>query len=406
MKIKSGYDERQAPSDEFIRSIRDCFTVEAEVDRVLTRKMELRSGGVFQTPTLDEMEVSLKALIGSQLTQQFEIRNCRWLGGGAAKIQMALDLDWHGISDNEPRHTTSMVVRMAPAESTLETSRRREYQLLQAVHNLLPTPTCYWIDDAAEFFPYPAMVYGFIKGVAKPTSSQHEQVTGIGNDFSAEWRETLGPQMAKDLATLHAADVESMDLSYFEKPDIGSNRGILKQIDWWLRVWQEDREEEEALIGVAAAWLKANAPVLDKVSIVHGDFRSGNFLFSEETREITAWLDWEICVLGDRHQDLAWASAREFGTFAEDGSTFLASGLITPEKLFDQYSRHSGLNVDPERLEYFRIYNLWFSVIICLATSHRSAKGGKSHQDTVLTWLSGFGYLLLGQLRLALTEKL
>lgn len=406
MKTSDAVDQRQYPSDAFIASVRQRYSVEPEIDRVLTRKMQARRDGEFLMPSLGDMEQGLHALLSANLNQVFVVNNCRWLSGGAAKVQMAFDLVWRGHRGDEPEHTTAMVVRMAPAESTLETSRRREYQLLQAVHQLLPTPTCYWIDDEAAFFPYPAMVYGFIEGVTKPTDSQHAQVTGIGNEFSAEWRKTLGPQMARDLATLHAADVDQMDLSYFETPDVGSNQGIVKQVEWWLRVWQEDHEEEEPLIGIAGAWLKANAPTLDKVSIVHGDFRSGNFLFSEQTREITAWLDWEICVLGDRHQDLAWASTPEFGTLAEDGKTFLASGLITPDELFAQYSQHAGLLVDPQRLEYFRIYNLWFSVIICIATSHRSAKGKKSHQDVVLAWLSGFGYLLLEQLRRALAEKI
>jgi aminoglycoside phosphotransferase (APT) family kinase protein len=31
-------------------------------------------------------------------------------------------------------------------------------------------------------------------------------------------------------------------------------------------------------------------------------------LYSEKTQKITAWLDWELAVLGDRHQDLAWGA--------------------------------------------------------------------------------------------------
>src|SRR3546814_15526068 len=79
--------------------------------------------------------------------------------------------------------------------------------------------------------------------------------------------------------------------------------------DWSSDVCSSDlRPEELPLVDVAARWLNANAPPLDHVSLVHGDFRAGNFLFDEESRRITAWLDWELAVLGDRHQDLTWTT--------------------------------------------------------------------------------------------------
>ncbi|MGD9663114.1 MAG: phosphotransferase family protein [Porticoccaceae bacterium] len=399
-------DIRQTPTKEFIESVREQFNVEPEIDRVLTRKMELRSGAPFSVPSLDELYRGVVALIGENVHTPFAVKNSRWLAGGAAKIQMAFDLEWRGLSGAEELQLTPLVLRMAPAESTLETSRLREFQLLKAIENIVPVPKCYWIDDTPKHFPYSAMIYSFAEGVTKPTASDHSQVTGIGTKFTSQWREKLAPQLVKNLADLHTANLEAMDLSLFEKPALGSNKGTLKQIDWWLRVWEEDREEAEPLITVAAEWLKANAPNLDHVSIIHGDFRSGNFLFSETTGKITAWLDWEMCVLGDRHQDLTWVSIPEFGNFAEDGTTFLASGLIPTETLFQQYRDISGLSIDPARLEYYRIFNLWLTVIICLATSHRSAKGGKSHQDSLLAWLSGFGYVLLDQLRIKLAEKL
>lgn len=45
---------------------------------------------------------------------------------------------------------------------------------------------------------------------------------------------------------------------------------------------------------LAAAWLRANLPVLDRAVIVHSDYRLGNFLFTEHDSKISAWLDWEL----------------------------------------------------------------------------------------------------------------
>ena len=37
----------------------------------------------------------------------------------------------------------------------------------------------------------------------------------------------------------------------------------------------------------------------------------------------SAWLDWELAVLGDRHQDLTWATSLAYSHMAEDGKTLL-----------------------------------------------------------------------------------
>ena len=70
------------------------------------------------------------------------------------------------------------------------------------------------------------------------------------------------------------------------------------------------------------------------------------------------------------------------------------------------YERATGLSVDPRRITYFRVYNAWVSTIVCMATAYRAARGGKSHQDVVLTWLNGIGGMLKEQLRQTLLEAM
>jgi aminoglycoside phosphotransferase (APT) family kinase protein len=62
-----------------------------------------------------------------------------------------------------------------------------------------------------------------------------------------------------------------------------------------------------------AEWLKANAPMHDarigEGSIVHGDYRLDNLIFSQgelpHDSAVAAVLDWELCTLGDPLCDLA-----------------------------------------------------------------------------------------------------
>jgi aminoglycoside phosphotransferase (APT) family kinase protein len=192
----------------------------------------------------------------------------------------------------------------------------------------------------------------------------------------------------------------------FEPPEPGSSAGIVQQVNWWRRVWEEDHVEDVPIVNVAAQWLTANAPPIDHVSLVHGDYRSGNFLFNESDGQITSILDWELAVLGDRHQDLTWATALHFGHLTEDGITFLASGLLPVEELFRLYEEASGLTVDPKRISYFRIFNAFMSTVHMLATARRVAMQSKTHQDVVVAWLAMIGPMIVAQLRDDLEEVL
>lgn len=157
---------------------------------------------------------------------------------------------------------------------------------------------------------------------------------------------------------------------------------------------------------LAAEWLRANLPALDHISLVHGDYRSGNFLFDEETGRINAWLDWERAHLGDRHRDLAWTTQMSFGHYSEDGSRYLVCGLIPLDEFYDRYSAASGLSVDPARLDYYRILNCFQIIASVTATATRVARLGKSHQDVLLTRVKGMEPVTAAELLRLLKGKI
>ena len=64
--------------------------------------------------------------------------------------------------------------------------------------------------------------------------------------------------------------------------------------------------EPQPIIRAAIRWLRANPPPPpERVSVVHGDYRVGNFLYTKEG--IHGIVDWEMAHLGDPLEDLAWS---------------------------------------------------------------------------------------------------
>lgn len=393
-------DIRRHPSDAFIDQVRARFPTEREVDIVLTRKMHRRNRPSFQAVSLPTLVDGVMRLIAARLGYPVQVDGARWLSGGASKLQMLFDLHWRG-DGGEPgsQAVTRLVLRMEPAASVTESSRRREFEVIRAVEGTVPVPHAYWMDPDAAFLPYPAMVYGFATGTAKP-SHDAGKVTGLGQNYGPALRAKLAPEFVDYLARIHNLPIGAPPiLASFDRPIVGSNASIIRQVNAARRVWEEDRFEEEPVMAVVYKWLIANAPPIDRVSIVHGDYRSGNFLFDEKLGRITAWLDWEGAVLGDRHQDLTYAALPIFQHYAEDGTTILASGMMPQAELFAAYERASGLPVDPQRVTYFGVFNRYLVSVLLLAASTRAARCAATHQDVLINHVSGMGYLALSELR-------
>ncbi|MGX7927888.1 phosphotransferase family protein [Tsuneonella sp. HG094] len=395
--------QRLAPDDATIDSIRARYPVEREYDAVYTRKMRRRHGPGYQGVTLERLIEGTQALITANVGYPVSVENARWLTGGASKLQVLFDLRWQGEGGAHER-VDRLVLRMEPAASVTESSRFREFEVLRAVEGKVPAPRPYWVDGEAEYLPYPAMVYDFVSGIAKPTYDSGK-VSGLGQNFGPDLREKLAKDFVDLLANLHTIDVESLDgLAHFNRPQVGSNASVIRQVNAYRRVWEEDRVEEEPFLEVVYRWLVENAPPLDHVSIVHGDYRSGNFLFDEGSGRITAWLDWEGATLGDRHQDLTYAGMPSFSHYAEDDVTSLASGMMSEPDLYRAYEKSSGLSVDPDRLTYYRMFNRYLLCVLTLAASARASRIGGTHQDVLVNFVVGVGYVGIADLREAFLE--
>ena len=108
-------------------------------------------------------------------------------------------------------------------------------------------------------------------------------------------------------------------------------------------------------------WLKAHTPVAPRVAIVHGDYRTGNFL--EAGGKITSILDWELVNLGDPHEDLGWASLPMYM-----GGSKLICRLAEPDWFYAHYSAKVGFEVSMKSVLYYRAFAL-----LKLAATHMAA---------------------------------
>ncbi|MDX9787601.1 MAG: phosphotransferase family protein [Desulfobacterales bacterium] len=392
--------DKSRPPVEWIAHLEKRFPCEREINRVLRRKLLRRAGPPYTPVQLETLVKGIEGLLRSEIDGEFRLSEPSWLTGGASKLQMAFKLTWQqpGVG----RVSTPMVLRMEPAESINETSRLREFQIIKAFEGHIPVPPVYGIDEEGKYLPYPAIIYGFIPGVTKPSGGAGT-VSGVGTQFTPEIRSKLIPQFITYYTQIHRYDWRQADLGAFDVSAPGTQAAEW-QLNWLERLWEEDSNEDVPLLRLAIAWMRKNMPPAETISVIHSDYRTGNYLYTEHDCQITAILDWELAHLGDRHEDIAYTFQKVFGNMDADGKTFLVCGLMTESEFYEAYEKASGVSVNRKAVDFYRIMGSCKAAVYTLGTNYRISRGGKTHQDILQAWLLGISYKILETLRLQLEE--
>ena len=310
------------------------------------------------------------------------------IGGGASKEQFVFTLEAGGKAEK-------LVLRMDPLEAITETSRKREFEILHAVQGLIPAPKPRWMDEDGEYFGRPCAIMDFVAGVTKP-SGAGLKVSGLGTWLGEPLRSKLKGPFLEYLVKLHALDWRNADLPSFAAPEAHAKQSALWSYNYWLQLWREDSLEPVPIVSYTEQWLADHMPDAHELCLIHGDYRTGNYLFDEKTGQIVAVLDWELARIGDYHEDLAWVLMQVFGTF-ENGA-FRASDLYARGEFIAAYEAASGRTVNRTTLHYYDVMSSWKTYVIVVASGMAAARHQHNHQDVLLTFLAATGAMFTDDL--------
>ena len=364
---------------------------------MLDQRQQRINRGDYHPLSAQAIGDALKRLFAHSGLTSARAENIRRLAGGASKEQFVFD-----FVDTTTGTSEKLVLRMDPTDGVLETSRVRECELIDAMQGVVPVPVIRFRDIDGSILGGTGMVTSFEQGVTKPSAAA-SGVTGLGTGFPDEWREKLTPQFIALMAKVHAMDFRSANLAHFGIPDGHPHQAALWRVNHWSRVWREDAIEPSPIFAIAESWLRDNLPACDELVLLHGDFRTGNYLFDEATGEITCLLDWEIAHIGDHHEELAWSLVRIFGAKAADG-TYLCSSLMAVDEMVDRYTSATGRTVNRTTLHFYRVLQAWSTLAMASATGLRAAQAHHNHQDVLLTWLAMVSPSLIDELTDLLME--
>ncbi len=308
--------------------------------------------------------------------------SCRRLEGGAVQENWRLEI---AKGANLEEESQALVLR-TDARTSLPDSRPKaeEFALLEAAQDagvLVPEPL--WLCEDEGVIGAPFLITGEVAGTARGGAITAR--TPKDGEASA-----LLEALAGELAKIHAVKDLPEALSFLEPAETPPAGAEVAQ-------W---RRELDALPGDWPAlewglrWCANHLPQPpERRCLVHGDFRSGNYMVALESGRLTGILDWEFASWGDPMSDLGWFCAACW----RFGRPDLEAGGIGSRSLFYQaYEDASGLRPDPAAVYFWEVLAHIRWAIIAVQQGLRFFEGGENTLDLALT----------GRLRPAQVQKL
>ncbi|MCJ2127049.1 phosphotransferase family protein [Methylobacterium sp. J-077] len=268
----------------------------------------------------------------------------------------------------------AFVLRM-DAAATIASSRSRaeEFRILEAVWQAgvrVPEPVGFCADPAVLGAPFALM--GLVEGVGLGPRIAKDLTLGGDRDILAE---TLGRELARIHGALDPGEPPAA-LAFLGAPE---TQPALAEIDR-LRASLDGIGAQRPAIEWGLRWGEVRAPDCPAPTLVHRDFRTGNYMVDEAG--LTAILDWEFAGWGDPAQDLGWfcATCWRFGR-----PDLEAGGIGSRTAFYRGYTEESGRTIDPESVAYWEVMAHLRWAVIALEQGARHVSGREFSLELALT---------------------
>jgi aminoglycoside phosphotransferase (APT) family kinase protein len=313
-----------------------------------------------------ELEARLAAFLASRMegAADVEVSNLYRIPGGASRETWSFDASWRLNGATERK---GFILRRDPDASLLETERDLEFHVLKLASDQgVRAPKPLWLESEGEWLDRPFFIMERIDGCE--TSAQQL----ISQPELAQSRAQTGRDFVDILAAIHALDWSPLVPDQLQPPEL--DRCGVTEIARWEMILDEDALEPQPILKAALAWLKRNQPApAQRISLVHADYRPGNFLYDKSGR-IQAMLDWEMAHLGDPLEDVGWACMRPWRWAGDEQM----GALMAREEFYRLYEEASGIAIDERSVLFWEVLgNLKLAVIFI--TGARSFCEGRTH---------------------------
>ena len=237
---------------------------------------------------LDDLRRRLEAFLAAREPAPVQVDGLSVLTGGYSLVTVAFTGTIGGRSQR-------YVLRIdPPGDAALtRTDRAAEGELLAALTKAgtVPVPALRWWDTTGADLGAPALISDHIDG---------PQLLGHLRAVNEDEQRRLALRLAETIATVHVQAAGAP--ATMERPP-SWDAYIDSFIDGWLAL-EASYPERNPFIRWVAAWLDSHRPCPAPLTLVHGEFQTGNVML--DSAGAMRVIDWEYAHIGDPRIDLGW----------------------------------------------------------------------------------------------------
>lgn len=328
----------------------------------------------------NDVRAGLESVLAHKHGMPVAIENLRKLSVGFSWITWSFDL-LHPTSGRREE----LILRLGPPNGLLAPySAQPEAMIFTALHGSgVPVPQVTAAADDHNPFHVPYLICQRMQGEALiPWAIRAEHTHSDDN------LQRIVRQFIRILAEIHRIGGSSGAAARL-LDGITPENAAMQQVDYWAARYRHQQLQPYPIMERALDWLRRHAPRAPQVTVLHGDYRIGNFLVDDTG--ISAILDWEMVHAGDPHQDLAWAL---FPPFA-------LQKIMKLDEVCALYHEVGGCQIAPASLAYYNVLNHFKMTVINMGALCNFTGGSNDLR------LASLGFLVpshLAQLQRALRE--
>ena len=294
---------------------------------------------------LEKLKQQIDVYLTERLGGPTSVTSMKSLSGGACQDNYLVDLN---VASGPEAGEYGLVLRTDAGASLLASlGRPEEFCVAQAAYdNGVKTPRPYWLEKDIKAIGKPFYFMERIQGRATGRYVvKDRELNGVRKDFARLLAENLAaihgvtPLTASDELKTVLGEPLPAHTNQIALAAVRDVRGLLNTLP-----------QTHPALELALNWLEHNAPATDAPVLIHGDFRTGNFMVSPEG--LHGIVDWEFAHWGDRHEDISWLCMRDW-RFGKQ--TKHVGGFADRPEFYAAYEKAAGIAVDPEKVRFWEI---------------------------------------------------
>lgn len=272
------------------------------------------------------------------------------------------------------------VIRRAPVAAVSNTAHNvsREFQIIDALSGSnVRVPELLASCEDKSIIGAPFYIMRYVDGEVIRRRLPEQYVA------SPETQPVIGEEMIDSLAELHAFDWRGTTLETLAKPE----RFLERQVQRWMSQLEEYRSRELVGVDEVANWLEANRPKDGDLTVMHGDYKIDNTMYSKSLPpRVLTIVDFEMTTVGDPLIDLAWCMIfwPEQDNLIAIASPGSAGGMSAeycqpPSELIQRYAQRTGRDLSD--FQWYQAFAAWKLGIVLEASYAKFLSGDSKNPN-------------------------